>query len=207
MAFPGWVAPALGALDGLFGGHSSGASPNLERLYKQFNTILDTSLNIYKTASGTGPDSLKSTDARALAQYRQAVLDQTQAALGSYDARAAAAGSPLGQADTAKDRARTQIASGMASDVAGKEYAQSESLLAREAALLPSTSSAATGFGAGGAIDAANSNQNSALLNSVLNLASSIPGNQGHTPANPFAGYMGMDPYNETQGPGGWINT
>jgi len=170
------------------GGKKGGASPNLEGLYSKFSTILDSGMNLFKTASGTGPDSVKNTDKTALADYQKQVMTQAQSELGAYDASAAASGSPINKSDTAKDRSRTQIAAGLSGDVANKKYAQDESYLARLQALIPGTGSAATGFGAAGAIDSANMNQANNIQDAIFKLAGSGIFGAGKTPVNPFGG-------------------
>lgn len=184
------VPAAIGAAGSIIssgkGGKGGGASPNLEALYRKFNSVLDASMNLFTKASGAGPDGLAATDKRALEEYQKTALNQAQAELGAYDAAAAGAGSAIGQADTAKDRARTQIATGMAQDVAQKQYAQTESLTAREAALLPNPSNFAQGFSGAGAIDQMNQNQQSGILTGILDLARMIPGNNSFRESNPW---------------------
>jgi hypothetical protein len=183
-ALLGGLGSALGS--GIFGslfGGGGGDQPNESALFADFRKVLALGMDLYKKASGTGPDSLASQDKQALAEYQANALKQAQAELGAYDAAASAAGSPINQSDTAKERARMQIATGMATDVANKRYSQAESLTAREAALLPNPSSYAQGFSGAGQLDAANANQQSSLLNSILNLAGQIPGG-GRTPYN-----------------------
>lgn len=171
------------------GGKKGGSSsPNLQGLYDKFSTILDAGMNLYKTASGTGSDSLRATDSRALEEYQKNVMTQAQAELGAYDAAAAAAGSPVNKMDTAKERSRTQIATGMATDVGNKRFAMDESYLQRLQALLPGTGSAVAGFGGAGALDQMESNRQSGIMDAIFKLASSIPGSKGRTPTNPFAG-------------------
>lgn len=193
------VPAAIGAAGSLVsskkgGGGKKGnnASPNLQGLYGKFQDILDMGMNLFKTASGTGPDSLKATDTRSLEEYQKMVMNQAQSELGAYDASAAARGSAIGQADTQKDRARTQIATGLASDVGNKRFAMDESYLARLQNLLPGTGSAATGFGGAGALDAANMNQQTGIMDAIFKIASAFPGSAGKTPTNPFSGGFDM---------------
>lgn len=147
-------------------------------------------MNLYKTAASSGPDGLKATDAKALQDYQQTVMNQAQSELGAYDAKAAASGSPIGKSDTQKDRARTQITEGTAGTLAGMKYGQDESYLSRLQALLPGTGSAVSGFGGAGAIDAANMNQNNNIQQAIIDIArSGIFGGKGQQ--NPFGAAAG----------------
>lgn len=198
MAAPAWItagASAIGALSGLFGGHGGGTDPNLAKLYAKYNTALDMAMNLYKTATGDGPDSFKATDARALQEYQDMALKQGQALLGSYDASAAAAGSPISQTDTAKEQSRSNIAGGISQSIAEKKFTQDETLLAREAALLPQPGQYAQGFQGAASLDQANSAQQSDILNAVLNIAGAFgktPYNQGQAATEKYK----RDPFN-----------
>lgn len=184
-------AAGIGAAGSIIGskggaGGKKGQQSNMEGLYKEFQSILTSGMNLYQTAAGSGPDGLKATDERALADYQKTIMTQAQSALGAYDASAAAKGSGMGQSDTQKDRAKTQISEGYASQVGALKYGQDESYLSRLQALLPGTGSATSGFGGAGALDAQNSNRQSGILNGILQLAGLIPGSQGKSPQNPF---------------------
>lgn len=135
---PGTIAAILGAATSIFGGRKASREPSsLRRNYRLANSILQRAIDLYDSAN------LEDLDRQAMAAYTRTAMDEAMQALSNYDARAAAQGSPILKDDTAKSRARAQIAAD-----AGRRLGEIEANLvstrpARQRALLPAVQDAA----------------------------------------------------------------
>lgn len=162
-----WTSIAAGAISKLFGGKSPGQR-NTELAMAKLNEITQAGLELYKNSN------LEESDRRAVNTYRESAIDDAMNILSGYDARTAAAGSPIYKGSTVKDRARSQIAGDVSQKVSDYQMNLDTSRANRQAALLPNPSSAIAGLQGAGAMDQFANQNYAANQNGLFDLAYTI---------------------------------
>lgn len=196
------VSSGIGLLGSIFGGGSSTPkTPKyLTQNYKLQNQLLQRGIDLY---DGT---DLAAQDAATVAAFGNGVMDRAMTMLGNYDARAAAAGSPMGKMDTKKDRSRAQIAGDASSQISQLEANLNQTRAARQAAMLPNPAQAAAGAQAASLLDQYAYNrqqqQQSGVMEGLASAANLIASLTAKKPKDVAKGSgAAMEPYR----PGGTI--
>lgn len=143
---PMLISAGVGLLGSLFGG-SQKTPNNVKHQLDLQNGILQRAIDLYDNTD------LAAQDAQTVADYGNGVMNHAMTILGNYDAKAAGAGSPIGKADTVKDRNRAQIAGDAGEQISQLQANLDQTRAARQAALLPNASQAASGAQAASYLD------------------------------------------------------
>lgn len=165
---PATIGLVLGAATSLFGGKKATTPAHLKQNYRLSNAILQRAIDLY---DGTNFEEL---DRKALDAYTKTSMDQAFAALNNYDAILSGKGISILKDDTAKNRARTQIAADSTQDVGKMEAGLISTRPNRQAQLLPNTGDAANLAGTAQTLDAFDMNRSAAEQNAMLSLASVV---------------------------------
>lgn len=162
-----WLAAGVGLIGSIFGGGPS--TPGYVREnYELQNAAFRKAMELYDSIN------FEQLDQRALTTYSDAAMKYAQTILGNYDAKAAAAGSPIWKSDTQKSRSRNQIAADAALPIAQYAAQQLSTRPQRQASILPNPAQAAAGFQSAAYLDQASAAQHSQEMGGLFDAAKAL---------------------------------